>query len=276
MLVPNGLRRTRWYRAPNFTDFPKPKGPALMKIGLLGTGNIGRTLARKLPAAGHDLKIANSRGPDTIDADMLGQGARAVTAEEALADVDVAILSIPFNALPKIKHLIDTLPEDVVVIDTSNYYPGRDGKIAEIDAGQIESEWVGEQIGRSVVKAWNAIGCDSFATKAKPKGAPRRIAIPVAGDRKDHREVAIALVEDTGFDGYDAGTLAGSWRQQPAAPAYTTDLTSGEMGPALAAAERDRLPMRRDLTFALVMERLGEGVPPDAEWGLKLSRAINM
>ncbi|MGK2911166.1 MAG: NADPH-dependent F420 reductase [Sphingobium sp.] len=247
-----------------------------MKIGLLGTGNIGKTLARKLPAAGHDVKIANSRGPDTIDADLLEHGARAVTAKEALSDIDVAILSIPLNALTGIRHLIDGLPTDVVVIDTSNYYPGRDGQIAAIDAGQVESEWVSEQLGRSVVKAWNAIGSDSFAINGKPEGHPERIAVPVAADRQDQRQIAIALVNDTGFDGYDAGVLADSWRQQPAAPAYTTDLTLEEMGPALASAERHRLPKRRDLSFALVMERLGEGVPPDAEWNLKITRAINM
>lgn len=247
-----------------------------MKIGLLGTGHIGKTLALRLPAAGHDLKVANSRGPDTIDAALLDNGARAVTAEEALADIDVAILSIPLKALPGIRHLIDALPENIVVIDTSNYYPGRDGQIAAIDNGQIESEWVGEQIGRTVVKAWNAIGSDSFATKAKPEGEAGRIAIPVAGDREDQRAIAMGLVNDTGFDGYDAGVLAGSWRQQPSAPAYCTDLTRDEMGPALAAAERHRLPKRRDLTFAIVMERMGEGVPPDAEWGVKLTRAISM
>ncbi|TYC89230.1 NADPH-dependent F420 reductase [Novosphingobium sp. BW1] len=247
-----------------------------MKIGLLGTGHIGKTLALRLPAAGHDLKIANSRGPDTIDAALLKNGARAVTAEEALTDIDVAILSIPLKALPGIRHLIEGLSEDVVVIDTSNYYPGRDGQIAAIDGGQIESEWVGEQIGHTVVKAWNAIGSDSFATKPRPKGEPERIAIPISGDREDQRATAIGLVNDTGFDGYDAGVLAESWRQQPSAPAYCTDLTRDEMGPALAAAERHRLPKRRDLTFAIVMERMGEGVPPDAEWGVRLTRAISM
>lgn len=247
-----------------------------MKIGLLGTGFIGKTLARRLPAAGHDVKIANSRGPDTIARDLLDHGARAVTAEEALHDVDVAILSIPLNALTRIRHLMDALPEGVVVIDTSNYYPGRDGQIAAIDAGQVESEWVSEHLGRSVVKAWNAIGSDSFATKAKPVGDADRIAIPVGGDRQDHREIAISLVNDTGFDGYDAGVLADSWRQQPGAPAYCTDLTRDEMGPALTAAERDRLTKRRDLVFAIMMERMGEGVPPDAKFSVRIGRAIYM
>ena len=247
-----------------------------MNIGLLGTGNIGSTLARKLSAAGHDVKVANSRGPETIAQDLLEHGARAVTAKEALSDVDVAILSIPFNAVPKVRPLVAALPDEVVLIDTGNYYPGRDGQIAAIDDGQVEAEWVAEQLGRRVVKAWNAIGSHSFAINGRPKGAEGRIAIPVAGDLPSDRAVAMQLVEETGFDAFDAGIIAESWRQQPAAPAYTTDLIYDEMGRALAAAERHRLHKRRDLSFALVMERLGEGVPPDAEWNLKITRAINM
>jgi predicted dinucleotide-binding enzyme len=246
-----------------------------MRIGLIGTGSIGKTLARKLAATGHDVKVANSRGPDSIGSDLLEFGARAVTVEEALADVEVAIISIPLKAMASIKHLISAMPEDAVVIDTSNYYPGRDGQIPAIDAGQTESEWVSEQLGRPIVKAWNAIGAHSFAINGKPQGHAERIAIPVAADRQEHRDIGIALVNDTGFDGYDAGTLADSWRQQPAAPAYTTDLTHAEMGRALASAERHRLPKRRDLMFAIVMERYGYN-PPDVEWNKAITRALYM
>lgn len=135
-----------------------------------------------------------------------------------MTDIDVAIVSIPLKALPQIKPLIDALPADVVVIDTSNYFPGRDGHIDALDKGQVEGEWVSEQLGRPVVKAWNAIGWDSFASKGLPAGHPERIAIPVSGDSQQHRNIAIALVNDTGFDGYDAGVLAESWRLQPGAP----------------------------------------------------------
>ena len=179
-----------------------------MKIGILGTGHIGKTLVRKLSAAGHDVKVANSRGPDTIEADVLAFGGRAVTAAEAVVDVDVVILSIPLNRLPEIAPLIASVPAETVVIDTSNYYPQRDGRIDAIEAGQVESLWVAEQLGRPIVKAWNAIGSDSFAKKGKPAGSPDRIAIPVAADRETDRKVGMALVEDTGFDAFDAGTLA--------------------------------------------------------------------
>ena len=124
-----------------------------MKIGILGVGHIGKTLALKLPGAGHDVKVANSRGPETIGADVLASGARAVSAAEAVKDVDVVILSIPLNRLPSVAPLVADLPAETVVIDTSNYYPFRDSKIDAIEAGQVESLWVAEQLGRPVVKA---------------------------------------------------------------------------------------------------------------------------
>ena len=248
-----------------------------MKIGILGTGHIGKTLVKRLSAAGHDVKVANSRGPDSIEADLLDSGARAVTKEEALTDVEAVILSIPLNRIPEISPLAARLPEDTVVIDTSNYYPFRDNRIDAIESGQVESLWVSEQLNRPIVKAWNAIGSASLATKAKPAGASGRIALPVGADRARDRQMAMALLEDSGLDAYDAGKLAESWRQQPGAPAYCTDLRREEMGAALAAAERDRLPKRRDLGAAVMQERLGDGTTnPDADWGVRLVRAINM
>jgi 8-hydroxy-5-deazaflavin:NADPH oxidoreductase len=248
-----------------------------MKIGILGTGHIGKTLVKELSAAGHDVKVANSRGPETIEADLLSGGAQAVTTQEALRDIEVIILSIPLNRIPGIAPLIAAVPEETVVIDTSNYYPHRDARIAAIEAGQVESLWVVEQLGRPIAKAWNAIGSASFATKGKPKGAPGRIAIPVAADRDRDRKVAMALVEDTGLDAFDAGTLAESWRQQPGAPVYTTDLSLEEIGAALSAAEKARLPKRRDLSVAVIQERVGDRTTnPDSEWGVRLVRAINM
>jgi 8-hydroxy-5-deazaflavin:NADPH oxidoreductase len=248
-----------------------------VKIGILGVGHIGKTLARQLGAAGHDVKVANSRGPDTIEADVLASGARAVLAAEAVSDVEVLILSMPLNRIPQVAPLIADLPDDVVVIDTSNYYPMRDGRVEAVESGQVESVWVAEQLGRPVVKAWNAIGSDSFARKGKPAGSPDRIAIPVAADDEGARKMAMALVEDTGFDAYDAGTIAESWRQQPGAPCYCTDLARDEMPGALAGADAARLPKRRDLSVAVIMERVGDGTTnPDAEFGVRLGRVLFM
>jgi predicted dinucleotide-binding enzyme len=248
-----------------------------MRIGIVGVGHIGKTLSRKLGAAGHDVKVANSRGPETIEADVLAFGARAVTAAEAVADVDVVILSVPLNRLPEVAPLMARVPGETVVIDTSNYYPVRDGRIDAIEAGQVESLWVAEQLGRPIVKAWNSIGSDSFATKGMAPGSPARIALPVAADREADRKVGMVLVEDTGFDAFDAGTLAESWRQQPGAPGYCTDLTRAELPAALAAADAARLPKRRDLALAVVQERVGDlTTNPDAAYVVRLNRALFM
>lgn len=248
-----------------------------MKIGIIGVGHIGKTLSRRLAGVGHDVKVANSRGPETITADALQTGARAVRATDAVQDVDVVILSVPLNRVPDIAPIVAAAAPDTVVIDTSNYYPARDSQIAAIDGGQVESHWVAEQLGRPVVKAWNAIGSGSFANKHTEPGTQGRIAIPVAADDPASRALGIALVEETGFDGFDAGGLDQSWRQQPGTPAYCTDLTSSEMPAALATADAARSPKRRDIGMAAVAERFGaDGTNPDEDYGVRLNRVLNM
>lgn len=247
-----------------------------MKIGIVGVGLIGKTLTRRLSEAGHDLKVANSRGPETIEADTLSSGGRAVEVADALVDVDVVILSIPLNRIPEVAPLFTDVPAETVVIDTSNYYPARDNRIEAIEDGQVESLWVTEQLGRPVVKAWNAIGSDSFARKGKPAGDPERIAIPVAADKDSDRQLGMALVEDTGFDAVDSGPLAQSWRQQPGTPAYCTDLTRAQIPAALASADAARSPKRRDLAAAAIAERFGHTINPDAQYGVRLNRVLFM
>lgn len=246
-----------------------------MKIGILGAGTIGSVLAHRLATAGHDVKIANSRGPETIDAQVLETGAKAATAEDAARGVDVLILSMPHAGFEKVQPLVSALPEQAIVIDTANYFPRRDAKNPEIEAGKVESEWVQDFLGRPVVKAWNAIANVPFVENARPEGHPERIAIPVAGDRASDREIAIALMNDTGYDGYDAGPLADSWRQQPGAPVYCTNLKYDEIKPALDAAERERLPKRRDLGSAIFAERFGQG-PIEREKFIEISRILQM
>jgi 8-hydroxy-5-deazaflavin:NADPH oxidoreductase len=248
-----------------------------MKIGIIGVGHIGKTLALTLSAAGHEVEVANSKGPETIDIEVLSTGAKAATVQQATADKEVIIISIPLNRIPELAPLFAEVSDETVLIDTSNYYPARDNAIDSIEAGQVESLWVREQLGRPVAKAWNAIGSDSFVKKGRPAGSPDRIAIPIAADREIDRRVTMALVEDTGFDAFDAGSLAESWRQQPGAPGYCTDLTLEELPPALAAADKARLPKRRDLAVAAFQERLGDATTnPDADYGVRLSRALFM
>jgi predicted dinucleotide-binding enzyme len=217
-----------------------------MKIGIIGAGNIGATLARKLAASGHEVKLANSRGPDTIRDLARHVGATAASREEAVRNVDVVVLSLPFAAYADVGGLLNAVPAGVVVIDTSNYYPFRDGAIAEIEAGKPESVWVSERVGRPVVKAWNAVLFHTLAEKGQPDGEAGRIAIPVAGDDASAKETAMALVRTTGFDALDAGTLAESWRQQPGTPAYCTELALDELAAALAAADKTRAPAQRE------------------------------
>lgn len=230
-----------------------------MKIGIIGTGNIGSTLARKLTKAGHAVFIANSRGPETLKALAEETGARAVSAREASQGVDVVILSIPFGKLPLLKDILVSLPDEIVVADTSNYFPIRDGEIAAIDGGQVESLWVSEQIGRPVVKAWNNVLAAIFASKGLPAGAEGRIALSVAGDDPTDKKAIMSLVEDTGFDAIDGGSLAESWRQQPITRAYCSELTAEELHAALATADRARAPQRREKMVKEFME-LGDKI----------------
>ena len=248
-----------------------------MKIGIIGVCHIGKTLALQLAKAGHDVSVANSKAPENMNPEVLVTGARAVTAQQAVQDKDVIILSIPLNRIPEVAPLFAEVPEETTVIDTSNYYPARDSSIDSIEAGQVESVWVNQQLGRPIAKAWNAIGSDSLATNGKPAGSPDRIAIPVAFDRISDRTITMKLVEDTGFDAFDTGSLADSWRQQPGAPIYCTDLTVNEIQAVVYTAEKERLPARRDLAVAAIMERMSSATKnPDATYGVRLSRALYM
>jgi predicted dinucleotide-binding enzyme len=217
-----------------------------MRIGIIGTGNIGATLARKLAKAGHSVLIANSRGPETLKNLANETGAKAVSAEEASHGVEVVILSVPFAKVPLLKDILAGLKDQVIVADTSNYFPVRDGQIPAIDGGQVESLWVSEQIGHAVVKAWNNVLAVVLASKGLPAGADGRIALSVAGDDPAAKKVVMSLVEDTGFDAIDGGSLVESWRQQPITRAYCSELTADELRAALRAADRDRAPERRE------------------------------
>lgn len=217
-----------------------------MKIGIIGAGMIGGTLARKLVNLGHEVVIANSRGPDTIRELAADVGATAVTVAEAARRGEIVIVTIPQRAVADLpKDLFAGVPTDVVVIDTGNYYPSRDGSIPAIDEGQPESAWVAEHLGRPVIKAFNNIYFQSLLEKGTPKGTTGRIALPVAGDPPDARAKVLRLVDELGFDPVDAGSIEESWRQQPGTPCYTKDLEAPRLKEALAAADRSSIPEYR-------------------------------
>lgn len=213
-----------------------------MKIGIIGAGNIGGTLARRLTALGHEVSIANSRGPETLAALARETGAKAVTVKEAARAGEVVVVTIPQKSIPQLPaDLFEGVPSDKVVVDTGNYYPRqRDGLIEEIESGKTESRWVSEQLGRSVVKAFNNIYARSLANGGKPKGHMGRIALPVAGDDPKAKTIVMRLVDELGFDPIDAGGLDESWRQQPDSPVYTEDLDAEGVRRGLAEASPER------------------------------------
>jgi predicted dinucleotide-binding enzyme len=217
-----------------------------VKIGIIGAGMIGGTLAKRLVNLGHEVVIANSRGPETIHELAADVGATAVTVTEAARSGEIVVVTIPQRAIADLpKDLFANVPADVVVIDTGNYYPSRDGRIPAIDEGQAESAWVADQLGRPVIKAFNNIYFESLREKGTPKGTPGRIALPVAGDPPAARAKVMHLVDELGFDPIDAGSIEESWRQQPGTPCYTHDLDAPGVKDALAAAYHSRIPEYR-------------------------------
>jgi len=212
-----------------------------MKIGIIGAGQIGGTLVRRLTALGHEVSVANSRRPESLAALSSETGARAVTPEQAARGGEVVIVTIPMKNIPQLAGVFDGVSEQVVVVDTGNYYPQqRDGRIDGIEEGATESRWVANQLGRPVVKAFNNIYAQHLLERGKRSGSPGRIALPVAGDDTRAKEVVIRLLDQLGFDGVDAGSLDESWRQQPGTPVYGTDLDAEGVQKALQEASRER------------------------------------
>ena len=213
-----------------------------MRIGIIGAGNIGGTLARRLAALGHQVSIANSRGPDSLAAFARETSARPVTVEDAARAGDVVIISIPLKNIPRLpRDLFKGVPGSVVVVDTGNYYPRqRDGRIDPIERGATETRWVADQLGRPVVKAFNNIYARHLLDRGKPKGTAGRIALPIAGDDPRAKEVVTRLLDELGFDAVDGGGLDESWRQQPGTPVYGTDFDAPGVRRGLAEAKQER------------------------------------
>ncbi|MDG4815958.1 NADPH-dependent F420 reductase [Micromonospora sp. WMMD956] len=206
-----------------------------MKIGIIGSGHIGGTLTRRLSALGHDVTVTNSRGPASLGDLARETGATAGTLEQATERAEIVVVAIPLRAVPD---LPAGLFEGRIVVDADNYYPQRDGEIAELlDRSLSSSRWTAEHLkGARVVKAFNNIQAQHLMDNGRPAGAADRIGLPVAGDDADAKRVVMELVDALGFDPVDAGTLDESWRQQPDTPVYGTDRDADGVRQGLADA----------------------------------------
>jgi predicted dinucleotide-binding enzyme len=214
-----------------------------MNIGIIGAGHIGSALAVRLVSLGHSVKIANSRGPETLGDVAQKTGATPVTAREAAQHGEIIVVTIPLINIPDLpKDLFAGVPAEVPVIDTSNYYPLlRDGHLRELETGSLtESEWVQQHLGRPVVKVFNNILAEHLEKNGQPVGAPGRIALPVAGDDEATKRKVMDLVEELGFDAVEGGTLHESWRQQPGTAGYCTDWPENKLREYLRSLGHER------------------------------------
>ena len=179
------------------------------------------------------------------DVDGLGRetGAKAVTVRDAARAGELVVVTIPEGKIPDLpKDLFAGVSDDVVVVDTGNYYPQRDGRIAGIEDGMTESRWTATQLGRSVVKAFNTMNYKRLLERGRPKGAPGRIAMPVAGDNQCAKQIVMRLIDELGFDPIDDGGLDDSWRQQPGTPVYDVDRDAAGVKHSLMEASPTRQP----------------------------------
>ncbi|QDZ16517.1 NADPH-dependent F420 reductase [Humibacter ginsenosidimutans] len=208
-------------------------------IGLIGAGHIGSQIARQAVAHGYDVVVSNSRGPETLG-DLvaeLGDHARAATAADAAKAADIAVVTIPFNAIDK----VPAAPlAGKPVIDTNNYYWERDGHIAELDdLSETSSAKLQEHLaGAHVVKAFNHIYASAITDEAQDAGTEGRRALAIFGDDPDSTQQVAAFIDAIGFDTVDGGPLSESWRIQRDTPAYGPRLSADELRAALATATR--------------------------------------
>lgn len=215
-----------------------------MRFGIIGTGSIGSIISKKLVKNGHDIKIADARGMEHLEGkDIAGT---PVPVENAIKDIEILIISLPTKAIPSIRNIINQVGEEVIIVDTSNYYPFRDDKIEEIENGMVESVWVSNQLGRPVIKAFNNLLAYTLENEGTCEDSSGRIAMAVAGNDPAQKQVVMDVVNELGFDLVDSGSLSDSWRQQPGTPAYCTELTRDELTKALKKANKEKAPLLRD------------------------------
>jgi predicted dinucleotide-binding enzyme len=208
-----------------------------MRIGIIGAGHIGGTLAGLFVGAGHEVAVSNSRGPETLAGlvEELGGRVQAMNAADATRFGDVVVVAVSFG---RYRELPTEAVSGKVVIDTNNYYPQRDGHFEELDSDRTtSSELLQAHLADArLVKAFNAIQWMRLRDDGRPAGDPERLGIPISGDDEEAKRTVAALIDQIGFDPVDAGTLAeGGRKHQTGAPAYTQGLPTAELRARLAA-----------------------------------------
>ncbi len=218
-----------------------------MNFGVIGPGNVGEVIVRKLRDAGYPVKMANARGPESLRDLAAKTGATPVALEQVVQDVDMLFIVVPQKAIPELPEgLLKKAKTETIVVDVGNYYPFRDGRIDELENGLTESVWVERQIGRPVVKVLNNIIAKALAEAGRPAGSRDRVALPISGDNPKAKEIVAQLIDRFGFDSVDAGAIAESWRQQPGSPVYCTNLTKEELQLLLKKVDRSSLATNRE------------------------------
>jgi predicted dinucleotide-binding enzyme len=200
----------------------------MKRIGIIGSGAIGAAVARLAVAADYEVLIANSRGPESLTELIaeLGPRARAGEVRDAIQFADIPVLAVPLVAYPELP--VEALAGRTV-LSTGNYYPGRDGRIAQLDALETTTAEYEQALlpGTRIVKAFNNIVAHHIPLLASSEP---RTALPIAGDDAEAKKAVAAIVADLGFDTVDAGTLAESWAFEPESGAYTSIYAASEEG----------------------------------------------
>jgi len=220
-------------------DIRDSRGDIMQTLGLIGAGHIGSQVARLAVRSGYDVVISNSRGPETLS-DLvaeLGPKARAATVDDAAKAGDIVVVTIPLKNYRSVP--VEPLAGKIV-IDTNNYYPERDGHIAELDnETTTTSELLQTHLPSSkVVKAFNHIYASQLTTDGTPAGTKNRRALVIAGNDRDAKATVTRLLDQFGFDTVDAGPLGEGWRIQRDTPGYGPRRTAEELRKDLAAAKR--------------------------------------
>ncbi|OJV83108.1 MAG: hypothetical protein BGO34_22605 [Bacteroidia bacterium 44-10] len=241
-----------------------------MNIGIIGAGNIGGTLARRLSQLNHNVTIANSREPETLKELATEINVKTGTVYDVARNNDIVVITIPQkNILNLPKDLFDGVKDDMIIIDTCNYYPLlRDGVIDELEQDLTNSEWVQTKIQRPVVKAFNSIAFTSLANASRPKGDNNRVALPVSGDREKDKEVVSDLLNQLGFDSFDVGELKNSWKYEPGTPIYCMDFNLetlkrklNELGMVRTPEIRTNINSRRTAQEKQILEYFAQQKP---------------